>query len=247
MSFGVGNHNLNSQLRDGTNLSGIGILDNIGYSFFLDKNWALHLGFGIKTFRSSTNLNATDSISNVDSEGQSYQHKTKYSSLMEDQKAIMLMFPISVEYYYPLYKTMDIYSSLGVEVDVPQQVSYEIASGEIESRGYYKDYNVELFNLPQHNFGSIASDYGGDVKMANSLSVLGELGGMFHLSQQLSLIIAGYFTYGINNTLITENKPLFSINRVYSGMFNSDKTSNVNLISYGAKLAICWRIEGTKK
>lgn len=242
MNFGIGKHNINSTIKDAINMPGMGIYDNIGYSFFLNNHWALHTGFGIKTFQTSKSLTAEYSQAAIDSDNESYERKTKYSSLVEEQKAIMLMFPVSVEYYYPIYSMMDLYASAGVEVLIPQQVNYEVVSGEIETRAYYSNYDVELYNLPQHGLESKASDYNGDIKLTNSYSMLMEFGALFHLTKQLGLCMSGYFTYGLNDMLISSNKELFTVNGVYNGMLNSTQAIESNLLTYGAKLAISWKI-----
>lgn len=241
-SFGIGNHNISASTLDVVSNSGMGIFDNLGYSFFLNGHWALHTGVGFKTFQSSSTLTKDYTLDAIDSDGESYMHITSFTALTEARKGVMLMFPVSVEYYRPVYSMMDMYASLGLEVCVPQQLTYEIASGQIETIGMYPQYNAELRDLPQHGFSKDLSNYTSDIKLTNSYSILLEFGGIFKLSNELGLGVVSYFTYGLNDILIPVNVPLYSMSGDYRGMITSNQTSAVNLVSYGVKMSLSWKI-----
>lgn len=242
INFGLGNHNLSSTTKDAVNNSGMGIFDNVGYSFLLNDNWALHTGFGLKTFQSSSVLTKNYSQPAIDADGETYEHVIEFLALTEARKATMLMFPVAVEYYKPVYTIMDMYASLGVEVCVPQQASYEVVSGQIESAGDYSQYNAELRDLPQHGFSKDLSNYSGDIKLRNSYSLLMQFGGIFKLTDELGLGIVSYFTYGLNDVLIPVNHSLYTITGVYNGMITSTQSTELNLMSYGVKMALTWKI-----
>jgi outer membrane protein OmpA-like peptidoglycan-associated protein len=133
--------------------------------------------------------------------------------------------------------------------------------------GFYRNNgNLELGapgdpDLSQHGFGTIinpkeALDWKGDIKLKNSYALTGDLGVLVGLTEQFDLALGIYADYGINDIKKEGNQPLLKANGsylpgaeqhigkgiTYSGLINSDRSSDVKLLSFGVKIGLRFKL-----
>jgi len=238
---GGGLHSLSYQLENGKRKGAIGYLFNAGYSYFFTPKWGIQAGVGVKSFRSSATLDYMTGKSATDTDGDSYIFRTYYNGWEEKQQGLSLDIPVGIQFRPKLGEKLRLVVTAGGEVSIPVNVTYKVTSGNIETRGYYSQWNVELANMPQHGFTTITTRYEGDVSLKPAYALFADMGVLYGLSPNLDLFIGGYLDYGLNNIIDPENSDVYR-NEIYNGVLASSQTDNVTPVAMGLKVGVYWRL-----
>jgi hypothetical protein len=138
--------------------------------------------------------------------------------------------------------------------------------------GFYRnDGNLELGapgdpDLSQHGFGTIinpneALGWNGKIKLKNSYAATADIGVLVGLDKQFDLTLGIFADYGLNDIQKKGNQPLMRMNGnylpaaeqhvgkgiAYSGMLNSNRTSDVKLWSIGLKAGLRFNVGKASK
>lgn len=237
---GTGFHNLLYNLENGTQEGKAGYTFNVGYNYFFSNNWGIGTGIGIRNFTSTSTLNYIASHPSVDTDGESYEFRTYYKGWKEQQKLTSLDIPLGISYQAKIYGRWKMTASAGGKISFPVTDKYHTEGGEIETRGYYSKYNVELYGMKQHGFSTYTSFPNGNMNTKAFYSAFIDFGGLYVLTKNLDLYIGFYFDYGINNAIDAKNNELYQQNGTYNGLFSSNQLNKVSPVSYGIKLGLNW-------
>lgn len=237
-NIGSGFHNLQYDLRNGTRESSLGYSVNVGYHYFFSKTWGLGAGLGLESFQSKATLDYQTKKPSVDTDGESFEFRTKYTDWQERQSILFLDIPLSLVYRKEMGEKLKLQFSIGPKVSFAVQSSYQIEGGAIETTGYYPKYNVVLYGLPKHNFTTFTSFPEGDTKLDPVVSVAGDLGGSYKLNDKMDLYAGMYFGYCLSNLIDARDKSLYQEDGVYNGVFSSNLTDKVKPLAVGFKIGI---------
>lgn len=237
-NIGSGFHQLKYDLQAGTHDSRTGNTANIGYNYFFSKNWGVGAGLGLESFQSKATLNYQTSKPSVDAEGESFEFRTQYTDWQEKQNVLMLDIPLSFIYQKEMNEKLKFQFSVGPKVSFSVQSRYTTMGGIIETTGYYPQYNVVLYGLPQHNFTTFTSFPEKNISLKPTVSASGNLGGLYKVSDRMDFYAGFYLDYGLSNMINAQNKPLYQEDGVYNGVFSSDLTRNIRQVAFGFKLGI---------
>ena len=247
------------KLTDGQNLGHAGGEVSVRYAYFFTSEWGLGIGADFSTYGSRGKLNTTlqwDGQS--DSEGEKYDHRAVTHDWQENQRTYMLSIPLTVQYQHRFNDKVGIFTALGGFVGLPLISNYRLVSGSVEHRGYYPQWNLELFDLDNHDF---YTEQIGDAftKEQHPLSlkqiaagVKLDLGVIVPLSKQLDLF-AGVYGSVVCNDIQSEQHELgwqqtaFTDYRQhafmpeYQGLVNSTSTHAVRPWAAGIKIGVHFR------
>ena len=247
------------KLTDGQNLGHAGGEVSVRYAYFFTPEWGLGIGADFSTYGSRGKLNTTlqwDGQS--DSEGENYNHRAVTHDWQENQRTYMLSIPLTVQYQHRFNDKVGIFTALGGFVGLPLISNYRLVSGSVEHRGYYPQWNLELFDLDNHDF---YTEQIGDAftKEQHPLSlkqiaagVKLDLGVIVPLSKQLDLF-AGVYGSVVCNDIQSEQHELgwqqtaFTDYRQhafmpeYQGLVNSTSTHAVRPWAAGIKIGVHFR------
>jgi outer membrane protein OmpA-like peptidoglycan-associated protein len=246
---GGGMNGLYYSLKGGAVSPRMGSTFGVGYSRFTLKEWGLHIGLGIQTYSSEVRINNTDSILAVDNDGggQSYYRKAVLSGYRERQQAVFIELPVALQYRHEIDTHVDFLSSLGFKVSVPLFGSYTTLGDSISYRGYYPQYNVDLYGLPVHNFGSDGKIYSGNLSFKSTFTAFIEAGLLYRLDQDADLYVGTYFNTALANILSNSNNPICSPDGQYYGALTSKNVSSaVTPIAFGIKIGLFMHISNFK-
>ena len=81
----------------------------------------------------------------------------------------------------------------GGKLLLPVWNRYKVTDGSLETRGYYPDLNVELYNLPHHGFGVDNTHYKGSVDTRLGASLFIDMGFCQRLSYASSIYFRNVF------------------------------------------------------
>jgi hypothetical protein len=241
-NIGSGFHHLKYNLQNGTHESSMGYSCNLGYNYFFSNNWGLGAGLGLESFQSKATLNYQTSKSSVDTDGESFEFLTQYTDWQEKQSILLLDIPLSFIYQKEMSDKLKFQFSIGPKISFAVQSNYKTEGGTIETTGYYPQYNVVLYGMPQHNFKTITSFPKNDTSLNPVVSAYSNLGGLYKLNNSLDLYAGVYLDYGLSNMIDAQDKLLYQEDGVYNGIFSSNLTNKVKHFSFGFKIGINLRL-----
>lgn len=220
----------------------MGYTVNLGYNYFFSKNWGLGAGLGLESFQSKATLNYQTSKSSKDTDGESFEFRTQYTDWQEKQSILFLDIPLSFIYLKEMSEKLKFQLSIGPKVSFAIQSNYKTVGGSIETTGYYPQYNVVLYGMPQHNFKTINEFPKEDISLNPVVSAYSNVGALYKLNNRMDLYAGIYIDYGLTNMIDAQNKYLYQEDGVYNGIFSSDLTNNVKQFAFGFKIGINFRL-----
>lgn len=236
INTGCGSHNLKYSLPGGSSKGGVGGTLNLGYSYFFNPNWGVSAGLGLQTSQAKGTLNFMNKMAAVDGEGDSFELRTYFNNWEEKQTSIFFEVPVGVQHQRWFNGKNGILGFAGAIISIPVSSSYKVTSGTITTSGYYKQWNVELTDMPQHGFSTESERPSGNITLNTSFSLFAEMGWLHKMSDNLDLYMGGYINYGLNSIVSEGNISSYLEGESYNSMITaSDK---VNLTSVGIKIGI---------
>ncbi len=176
---------------------GAGIMVRGGYRYFFTENWGVGTELNFKSFQSTFIADYTQKISDaIDEDNYTYQHRTYYNDLKEKQSQMVLSLPIAIYFQQRLNQKWKLGGGLGAVAQFEIVNKYQTSSGDLETRGYYDIFNVELYGMDQHNFFT-KSDFDGKNKKRSSIGLLVEGNALYYITKRLSIDLGIYFTVGM--------------------------------------------------
>ena len=252
-------------LQDGRNLGHIGGEVSVRYAYFFTPEWGLGLGVDFSTYGSRAKLNTTlQWDGQADTDGELYNHRAVTHDWKEDQRTYMLSIPLTVQYQHRFNGKAGIFAALGGFVGFPLVSNYRLVSGAVEHRGEYPQWDLELFDLANHDF---YTEHIGDAftKEQHPLAlkqiaagVKLDLGAIVPLTEKLDLF-AGVYGSVVCNDLHTEQHELgwqqadyndyrrHDFMPEYQGLANSTYTNAIRPWEAGIKLGVHFRPAKKKK
>ena len=247
------------KLQDGKNLGHAGGEVSVRYAYFFTPEWGLGIGADFSTYGSRGKLNTMlQWDGQTDTEGEIYSHRAVTHDWKEDQRTYMLSIPLSVQYQHRFNDKVGIFAALGGFVGLPLISNYQLVSGAVEHRGYYPQWNLELFNLANHDFytehigEAFAKDPHPLTLKPIAAGVKVDLGVIVPLTQQLDLF-AGLYGSVVCNDLQTEQHALgwqqtayadyrqHAFMPEYQGIANSTYTNAIRPWAVGIKVGVHFR------
>ena len=237
-NIGGGSHSINYKTLNGNVNSGIGFTGNMGYNHFFGESWGIGTGIGLQSFRARSTHNYMSTNRAVDTDGTLYDYRIYYTDWQETEKMVTLDIPIGFVWRKKIGSKSGLLISFGEKTIIPVNSSYKMSGGQIDTKGYFSQWNVELFDMPQHNFSTITSLPQHYFSAKPTYALYADLGGLHKLSERTDLYYGAYINYGLNNLLKTDNQFVYQEDGVYNGVLGSTQALKAKLISFGLKVGI---------
>jgi len=247
LNTGGGLHNLSYTLQNGNEKGSFGYSMNAGYGYFFNEHWGVQAGLGLQSFKPTATLNYQTGTPSTDTDGTTYEYRTSYNNWQEQQRLLFLDIPLGVQYRYKLNEKFQLLAATGLKISVPVKTTFKTTGGEIITTGFYSQWNVELKDMPQHDFNNITDQLTGNVSIKTSYSGFADLGALYELSPTLDLYAGGYVSYGLNNILKSDNKLVYQQGNVYNGVLASNQTDKAKIVSMGLNVGVRWHFGNKRK
>lgn len=247
------------KLQEGKNLGHVGGEISVRYAYFFTPEWGLGLGVDFSTYASSAKLNTTIQWDNqADSDGELYNHRAVTHDWQENERTYMLSIPLTVQYQHRFNDKIGIFAALGGFVGLPLIANYNLVSGSVEHRGHYPQWDLELYNLPNHDFytESIGDAFSKEQHKLSLKQIAAgvklDMGVIVPLSKQLDLFAGVYGSVVCNDIQVEQHElgwqqSAFTDYRQhafmpeYQGLVNSTYTNAVRPWAVGIKVGIHFR------
>ena len=238
LNVGGGSHNLTYDISDGTRKGALGYTANAGYSYFFSPHWGWQTGLGLRSVSAKSVLNYMSGTPSVDTDDDSYEFRTYYTNWTEKQQLLLLDIPIGLQFKHALGRKMNVLATAGGKIDIPVCSDYKVESGQIETKGYYSQWNAEVSNNARHGFTTFTDRVSGDLLLKTTYSVYADLGGLYPVSDKLNLYMGGYINYGLTHLSNGGSKMVYQQDGVYNGLFASNLIDHVKAVSFGVKVGL---------
>lgn len=208
---------------------------NVQFNLAISHSFAIGLGLGYSNYSSDVSLDKYyAATATTDNEGDKYEYRLYGTNLKENQSVNIVEVPLLLILQNREPMKFKPYLQVGVKAMLPVQSQFSCTAGEIETRGYYSQYNVELSNMPNHGFGLFSLEgVSGKLSSKVSYAALMELGANISLGNSY-LMFALFGSYGLSS--ICQSRELFTVDQVYQSL--SSVSSNVFPYSIGLKVGM---------
>jgi outer membrane protein OmpA-like peptidoglycan-associated protein len=246
LNAGGGIHNIAYKLENGTGKSGLGLTGNIAYNYFFSPNFGIGTGLGIQSYKSRSVLNYISSNPSIDTDGDAYEYRISYQDWEESHNMLTIDIPLGLNYQNRFGEKSGLLASIGAKVSFPVKASYKTTNGAIVTTGYYEQWNVELRDMPQHNFNTLTSFPSAKFTAKQILSLYADLGYLHKLTDKMDLYLGAYLNYSSNSLVSSSTNLVYQQDGVYNGVMTSNQINSAKLVSFGVKIGINLRLSKNK-
>jgi hypothetical protein len=236
-SAGTGVHSLNYDLTDGQRQADNGVLFEASAGYLLTPQWGIQTGLGIITGQTTSSLNLMTASSQIDADKDAYELRTYYKNWTERQAMTFLTIPLNLLLRTPSKGRFHLNASLGTELMLPIQSTYEVCSGEIVTAGYYSLWDVEITNAPRHGWLTVTDRFKGHNSLNPCLMLTESLSGSYRFSNSMEGYLGAYLHYGINNAIDPQEVELYS-NGQYNSLLGSSRVNWTSPFLIGIKIGV---------
>jgi OmpA-OmpF porin, OOP family len=215
--------------------------------YFLSKNFGVGAGadyfvkdckFDVKLSDYSHSYNGIDKWE-ADPVPRQYEFTIKSNSpdITEQNTFSFIEIPVSAFYSFPLSGNTYIVTRLGVKAGFPLKKSYLLSESDLLTRLYFKEWDLELFNIPAHGLYDSRTDWHpeGELNLNTAFSVFSEVGIDFPISL-LKVRLSGYFSYGLNNLNYEKQSSLIYWREDYNYILSLAESAK--MMQVGVKLGV---------
>ncbi len=173
----------------------------VQYVFPLSARFGLLTGIGCGYYRTKATVQdgATFSSWQVDNAGSAFQYNISVTGYTETQRMLAAGIPVMLQ-YHTVGNNTQWYLNAGAKFILPFNAKIKAAAKQLNLSGYYPDFNVEVFNVPQHGFAALSnwqSNRNIELKPAAALSA--GTGVSFKMGERMRLYTGVYIDYGLND------------------------------------------------
>jgi hypothetical protein len=241
-SLGGGQNQLSYKSANGVKKAGYGWSADLAYHHYMSSRIGIKTGIGIQSYSSGAAFNFTEETPKVDSEGDNYVFRAKFSNWQEEQQLLNIELPVAVLYLYPISDQFYLQTSVGVKICLPISSTYKTTNGSITTSAYYPMWNVEFNDLPQYGYDTYTNMYKGTYNTRIGFVGIAEIGGLYKLTEKLDFYAGLYYNLGFNNMLESVDQNLYLKDAVYNGVFNANQTKVVRPTAFGLKVGINYKL-----
>lgn len=236
----------------------LGFVGELKYAHFFGEHFGLGFGVQYNLVRSGVSFDDMRVINTLNHPENhlDYDLHSRFSDWKEGQTLHFFNVPIQLYWRNSLNERWSMLVGLGASLDFFLSGKYEATDGSYVSKGYFPTTNVWYYSdatqdLRDQGFGEFKSADAdkGDVELKKlGVSVIGDLGFNYALSERWGLYMGLYASYGISNLIDADeainDRPMVEVRNAvdgfsnYNGIVNSDHNDAFHLLSVGLKLGI---------
>jgi len=228
--------------------SGIGYSFEVGYLMKFYNIRMLGVGFGLGYSSYSTEIGSGEQSAvlpvSTDIDGDVYTRLINTSTMKEELQLAYFDIPVFLEFSNANIDKFGFYGRLGVKVSFPVSSSFD-ASGTASYQGWYDQYNVILYGIPELGFYDNKEIYEETPLALSSvnISAIASLGISYPLSSRLIMKLGASATYGL--TEISESKAEGWEESMYDGNYSKlleDPNSPTTTRAFGIEIGLIYNM-----
>lgn len=220
---------------------------NVHYIFPLSSHFGLLAGIGCGYYNTkvSPQNEATYSSWQVDNTGSAFQYNISTKGYSETQRFFGANIPVML-HYHTVGNNTQWYLNAGTKFILPFNAKIKAEAQQLNLSGYYPDFNVEVFNVPQHGFAAFNNwQSSRNIELKPTATISGSTGVSFKMGERMRLYAGVYIDYGLTdmkkadsyNSLIEYNTAGTG-NPLPGGVFSIGNTGQAKLFACGLQLKL---------
>lgn len=228
-----------------------GYLDNsrggslgIGYSFYLNTQWAINIAGEYESFKANAVINSLESFTPAtDMEGESFEFRYTALNYEEQQKVQVINIPLTLQFQTD--GETKFYTRIGAQASIIANAEYSTSIRSLSTSGYYAQYDAELFDPRFMGFGTFnrVKPGSGELELDTSFAAVAEAGVKREAGESSSFYIGLFINYGLNT--INKQSGTASTLQYHTSaptdfesqsILSSGYAEDLRLVSYGLKL-----------
>ena len=160
------------------------------------------------------------------------------SGYNEKHSVNVISIPINAEFSLPISEKINLYAAGGVKLGFVGSSKYETSIKSFETRGYYEQWNLELYDIAKYGFVNLNNiDMNGELDVKTNLSFTFDLGLKFDLGKDYDLYFGGFIDYGLTQAIKHDSyNSIFEYKMVNTSVNNpmyNNAVSNLNMFETG--------------
>ncbi len=222
-----GGLNIPPQLSNATTSPTFGYKIALSYDFWILPCWGVGSGASFSSWRSRT-TNSDDFITPnaIDKDGESYQHHTSLSSIDERQSITSLDIPLRISFRTTPTRPFRLEANTWVGLTITTSAKFKVIGGSIATQGFYPQYNLTLYDMPQNGFYTISPRYDGDLSLRHAgLSAGAEVGISRSITPYVAIGISSYVRHSFSNLSNSTDRPQFDPDCLAADAYNPSYSS----------------------
>ncbi|WP_281756588.1 hypothetical protein, partial [Neptunitalea chrysea] len=211
------------------------------YTYRFNKNFGISIGAEYQGYNATATVQQISGAYNTtDYEQESFEFRYNAINLVEEQQMSFINIPLLFSYENQEY---GFYIKAGAKVGMPVITKYSV-NYNLETSGYYQQYNVELFDPEFMGFGSFTglSDKGTHIDLKTNIIGSFEFGSKIPLANNHNLYGGLFIDYGLTNIKKEDNyNPVnYTLYKDGAGfknesVINSNAIKEVKTMAFGIK------------
>ena len=250
---------------------GVGATVGFNYAYYFHENWGVTAGLAFDYFGGRAVIgDRYEWAGQGDSDGEAYTHRVYGHNWTEKQNVGMIDIPVGIQMMYPVQKKekpLKIYAGAGLQVGLPVLKNYSLSSGQIEHRGWYDQWKMEMHDqLDRDFYYEGVENFGKEAKPLQlssvAVGVFAELGLAIPVAEQWDIMVGAFAKVTCNNIYNGANRDLgwagssytqyvpdetgtpkaisHDFMNPYEGYLNSNEVSVVRPWMVGVKVGFSW-------
>lgn len=238
-STGGGIHSFRYQLENGNRSNAMGAFLEAGYFNPINKHWKWGIAGNLSLSGSYCDFSYIQTSDRIDGENYDmpFEYRIYLSQFNERQNVATFGVPISILYRTKLNKQWSFWGSAGIAGQIPIYSRFK-TSGSIETRGYYPDFDIELYNIPHHGYFEDKRSRYGIIDCKSYVSISVSLGCSKQIKANRRIFFGSYYTQGCTNFIEYSENELVDSELDYAGLFSSKLVHSSVPFSVGLKVGI---------
>jgi OmpA-OmpF porin, OOP family len=219
----------------------------VHYIFPLSARFGLLTGIGCGYYNTKATLQngVTFSSWQVDNAGSAFQYSINAIGYTETQRFLGAGIPVML-HYHTVGNNTQWYLSAGTKFILPFNAKIKATAKQLNMSGYYPDFNVEVFNVPQHGFAALSNwQSSRNIELKPTATLSGSTGISFRMGERMRLYTGVYIDLGLTdmkkadsyNSLIGYNAT-GSASPLAAGVFAISNTGQAKLFACGLQVTL---------
>jgi OOP family OmpA-OmpF porin len=219
----------------------------VHYIFPLSSHFGLLTGIGCGYYntKASPQNDATYSSWQVDNAGSAFQYNISTKGYSESQRFFGANIPVML-HYHTVGSNTQWYLSAGTKFILPFNAKIKATAQQLNLSGYYPDFNVEVFNVPQHGFSTFNNWQGSrNIELKPTATLSGNTGVSFKMGERMRFYTGVFIDYGLTdmkkadsyNSLVGYNSAGTG-NPQAGGVFSISNTGQAKLFACGIQVKL---------
>lgn len=134
--------------------------------FTKGRHFLIGAGIGLGEWRNKTTNSATMVTPNaIDKDGETYEHRATLDNITEEQKICTADIPLHMIFRASPLRKLSFEARAWAGVTIPFAAKFKTTGGSISTEGYYAQYNLLLYDMPENGFYTDRGSHRGNIRL----------------------------------------------------------------------------------